>query len=325
MVKGWSLQKHLTGSLSDAILVEWKYFNVCDGDNFCLFTYSVGDPRNVSGVGKGIICASVFNDGDFHSEVIKIPLEQCKLSMNKPDGKFGGSSIKQKDGVIRITGKGEKISWNLLFEGFTERYIVDGFDIPSLLYPYSWLDWILFFCDANVKGFVNIREIGRVDVRGKGYHDGNVGKWIPFIPQWQVFGYESHPDDDVDISVSLMELYNKKNTKGYLRVTVDDSLYRLGKQDYSLQNLSWTSDTKSGIRVPTKIELKANKGDLNLQIVLDMKANDSLKISMSPLLPALIITEQFGPCEIKMKLKGRTIIKNNRGMGVNEYTARKYL
>ncbi len=323
MVRGWMLKENLTGKASDALFIEWKYFTIGDGENFCLFSYSVGDPRNLTGCGKGIICASVFQDGRFHSEVIKVPLRSCKLSTGRPDGTFGDSSIKKVPGGIRITGRGKNIRWDVVFKDYKQRFLKDRFNIPSRIYPGSWLDWMMFFNDARGEGTVNIRNVGKMKIRGKGYHDGNAGKWIPFSSRWQVFGYDSHPEDEENISVSLMELYNRKDAVGYLRVSIDHRIYRIEKNNYSLKNISWGRDEKSGVRIPTEIGLKAVADDLRLNIRLHMTGSDSLKIRLSPLLPSLLITEQFGPCELYLKERGRPRIKNHRGMGVNEYTVRK--
>jgi len=310
----WRYRSELVGSLKDWRYLEWKFFSFDSPEARGFFCYSVGNPRDISGLRKHIISYAVYHDHcDCDCDGVKkeigmfeVKKEDCDLS-GENRWVFGDSSIRKQheDNRYFVSGAAEELDWDLVFEckapgGRSEM-------TPSR--RGRWMDWEVFCNDARVKGSIEMKNES-FDIDGRGYHDSNLGHWRPAKNPWVWFRFTDEFDGE-DISFALFE--PRGTDDGTIFLSSGGETHAIKKFD-----LTYAHDNK----VPRRYRIRSHpsSNDIRFDISVEVKDVDLLAIKVFKFIPLLKLRLLRCRFKIDMELFGERGSIVTEGFG--EYPAR---
>jgi hypothetical protein len=320
--KRWKVAENMENKFSDMFYIEWKYFSFIQKDINAVFSYSIGDPTNRSKRGEGLTFVRIYLENESVGETIKIPLEKSKVSDIDSTASFGDLGIEQKDeNTIRIYGKTEKIVWELTYFSKSPTYS-DVKDVKSWLIRKSFYEWNVHMPTASVKGRITLPlQKKTFDIDTKGYHDGNLGKIIPWKPQWNWFQMTN--EDKKRLCIVMGDVVNMPQGGVFLFWGDDKIFFKINEFEYHPKN----QNRKTLKRLGGKSELLAENDKYKLSLKLKELRSDKLKVKMPFILPNIVINEAMAEIEGTFsKKEGDSLIplETIKCLGFKEYTNREW-
>ncbi len=290
MEEFWRCKEYCTGKLSDIAFLEWKYFSFTQGDVEGFICYSIGNPRNVLGLKRGILSYAIYYDGGEEVGQIEIPKKDIDLN-GKKRWKFGTTSIENKgNDVWRIKGRSRSFSWDMIF-----RCVASGkrihVDLGKNLSIDSWMDWLVFCNSAEVSGHITV-EGEKYGLNCLGYYDSNYGHWIPSDNLW-LWGHGISRSKEGIVSLSIGESRLDQSIVGHIYLSVGKKVYRFDSKEFDL-------DYDTSKEIPEKYLVKAKKDDgTALEVEFEVKRTDKLTIKLFKTIPLLNLYLQRGMLHLK--------------------------
>ncbi|MFW6041298.1 MAG: hypothetical protein ACOC85_05625 [Thermoplasmatota archaeon] len=304
----WRFKKNSTDTSVDFRYVEWKYFSFKSDKVSGFFCYSIGNPRDIFGLRKGIISYAIYRGGD--SKVGQFVLNGKRCDLSSPHTwKFGNFQIKRTKSGWDIIGDTSDLKWDLRFEnissGGLSRYPIKSSE--------KWMGWDVFSNIAEVEGSVKIDE-KRVSVKGLGYHDSNYGNCKFSKNPWHWIRLE-HTLDGEPIGITLFELRNSGEGKVYF--SKGENTYVFNSSDYDLK-------VKYDQRLPSSYEITASNSELDTYFDLDVNVSrkDLLKINIFKVITLLRLNLLQGKYILNARTAGKKF--KIKGTARSEYPLKSF-
>ncbi|GEM_PF-3735675 len=291
----WRFKKYCSGSLSDIVFLEWKYFGFSTEEIEGFICYSIGNPNNVLGMKRCILSYAIYHEGGDEIGYLEIHKNQCDLKSSKR-WFFGPASIEHKrEGGWRIKGETDAFDWDLNFSQIAlgDRIHVDlgkSFSVDS------WMDWIVICNSAEVEGelFVDGKTY---EIKGVGYIDSNLGHWIPSDTLW-TWGHGIGKIKDEIVSFSLAQHQMGKTGKGRAYLSLGEDVTKFRSNEYEL-------DYDIHKKPPSNYHFKGFKED-RMKVEADFKVErtDKIRLKAFRIFPLLDLVMQRGNMDLKVKKPG---------------------
>ncbi len=306
MEDDWRFKKDLSGNFDDFRYVEWKYFSFRSDRVSGFFCYSIGNPRNIFGLRKGIISYAIYSEGDSKIGQYTVDGKSCNLSSSET-WVFKDFRIKKTRSGWNIIGHTSDLKWSLKFKniqtGGTSRYSIKSSD--------RWMGWDVFSNLAGVEGSVKIDEKS-VRVKGLGYHDSNYGNCKFSKNPWHWIRLEGKTDDK-PMGFTLFELRDSGEGKIY---------FSKGKNTYLFNSPKYDLEVKYDHGLPSSYEVAANKDDMDVYLELDVNRKDLLEIDIFKIIPLLKLNLLKGKYVLKVNIDSKKFSLS--GLASAEYPVKTF-
>jgi hypothetical protein len=307
MENRWGLKKHIGRSFSDILYIEWRYFNVFSEDISLVLSYSIGDPRNMSGRGACMTYISAFDGTSATTETIHTPLKSCRVDESSCAFFSENVRLEPAKGGYHLLGKTKDMEWDLNFYGI-ETNIEHLYRFKSLYPVREWMDWTIFMPRARVTGKIRVKG-KETHINGYGYSDGNRGKWIPFSRMWEGFFYSSE-----ESTVSLVKFNRQKGAS--MHIFTDDTHLDIPYTSFRIEHMKRDQNNNSTATITAKYK----GADVKIDIETLYKSN--LTIDMPFIFPDISIEEHFVSTSLRISLPNGYQIKESGKTGLFERTTR---
>ncbi len=287
----WRFEEHLSGDISDMAFLEWKYFSFTQDDIEGFICYSLGNPGNLLGLKRAIISYAVYHEDGEEIGYVEIPKKDIK-SGKEDIWHFGSTSLERKEeGFWRLKGNIDGMSWDLVFSCLAPGDQIHV-DFGKPLYLDSWMKWIVFCNSADVEGTITIKG-NEYDIQSIGYHDSNLGHWIPSESPW-TWGHGIGRYENKVLSFSLAESRSEDISNGRAYASIDGTAYKFEYDEYTLNY------DRSG-KIPSAYSLQGQKKDgTELEIEFRVERTDKIRLKALKFIPLLDLCLQRGEMDLKI-------------------------
>ncbi|MFW6141781.1 MAG: hypothetical protein ACOC53_04410 [Candidatus Saliniplasma sp.] len=308
MEDDWRFKQYLSENFDDFRYVEWKYFSFKSDKVSGFFCYSLGNPRDIFGLRKGIISYAIYRNND--SKVGQFGMDGKRCDLSSPNTwKFENFQIKKTKTGWNITGDTYDLKWDLRFKkissGGTSRYPIKSSN--------KWMGWDVFSNLAEIEGSVKIDEKS-VSVKGLGYHDSNYGNCKFSKNPWHWIRLEDTLDKE-PIGITLFELRN--SGKGRIYLSKEKKTYLFKSSNYNLK-------VKYDHGMPSSYEITAGNSELDTYFDLDVKVvrKDLLEINIFKVITLLRLNLLEGKYILNGRIAGKQF--KIQGTARSEYPLKSF-
>ncbi|MFO7793287.1 MAG: hypothetical protein R6W73_09985 [Candidatus Saliniplasma sp.] len=288
----WRFKKYCSNDLKGLFFLEWKYFSFTHEDIKGFICYSVGNPKNILGLKRGIVSYAVYHEEG--REIGEIEVSKKNLELNRKNlWVFGSTALRYMGKKSwEIKGDIDDLSWDLTFS-----QIVPGnrirFDLDNKLFRDSWMDWLVFCNSAEVEGSITIKET-KYEIKALGYYDSNYGHWNPSNKLW-TWGHSICRSENEIFSFSMAESRFDNIAKGRMYVGINDTIFQFDSGEYELKY-----DTV--LDLPSCYFVKGYKENgTTVKAKFEVEFSDKLTFKMFGMIPLLDLYLQRGTLHLEIK------------------------
>jgi hypothetical protein len=309
----------------DGNYIEWWYFNFFDAvqDIQIIFTYSIVDPEDYSGLGQAVVNAVVYTPQDIIHEMEIFSTDRFSASYCQADVQIESNAIEVIDSdtyrIVGSIGDGQ-LSWDLIYVKQTDSWF--GGDREKVgLFPWEQMSWLIYMPGAYVSGEIDVDGQSYILNNTPGYHDHNWGEWIPSNALWNWAQY-FEPGLTLEIGDFM------RRPAGIMSIEFQGDRTVFSKDQYHLLHTRWALDKENGKIFPVRTLVYAESDTKRLLLGMKAKETEALRMKMPFPLPDVIINEQTAHYVGRLWEKNSDgewdLLVSFSGDGFKEYSSRKW-
>lgn len=309
----------------DGNYIEWWYFNFFDAvqDIQIIFTYSIVDPGNRSGLGQAIVGAVAYTPQDIVNEMDIFSTDRFFASYDQADVQIESNAIQVIDSdtyrILGSVGDG-RLSWDLIYVRQADSWFGGNREDVGL-FPWEQMSWLIYMPGAYVSGEVHVDGQSYILNNAPGYHDHNWGEWIPSNALWN-WGQYFEPGLALEIGDFMCR------PAGIMSIEFQGDRTVFSKDQYHLIHTRWAFDEENRKLFPVRTWLYAENDTRGLLLGMKAHETEALRMKTPFPLPDVIIYEQAAHYVGRLWKKNShgewELLVSFSGDGFKEYTGRKW-